>query len=42
MKILVDANVILDVLLERTPFFVAGTQILGSSNGDELLHILLK
>ena len=31
MKILVDANVALDVLLERHPFYIAGAQILSLS-----------
>jgi len=39
MKILVDANVILDVLLERQPFYVSGVQILGLSKGGIELFI---
>ena len=33
MKILVDANVALDVLLERQPFYISGVQVLGLSKG---------
>jgi predicted nucleic-acid-binding protein len=33
MKILIDANIALDVLLERQPFCIAGAQILGLSKG---------
>jgi hypothetical protein len=33
MKILIDANIALDVLLERPAFYVAGTQVLGLSKG---------
>ena len=38
MKILIDANIALDVLLERQPFFASGVQILALSKGNiELL-----
>ena len=33
MKILVDANIALDVLLQRHPFYISGTQVLGLSKG---------
>jgi len=33
MKILIDANVALDVLLERQPFYVSGVKILSLSKG---------
>ncbi|MDR1837004.1 MAG: PIN domain-containing protein [Treponema sp.] len=33
MKILVDANIALDVLLERQPFYVSGVKILSLSKG---------
>ena len=33
MKILIDANVALDVLLERQPFYVSGTKVLSLSKG---------
>jgi len=33
MKILIDANVILDVLLERQPFYLSGAQVLSLSKG---------
>jgi putative cofactor-binding repeat protein len=33
MKILIDANIVLDVLLERQPFYIAGAQVLGLSKG---------
>ena len=33
MKILIDANIALDVLLERQPFCVTGAQVLGLSKG---------
>jgi len=33
MKILLDANVALDVLLERHPFYISGLQVLGLSKG---------
>ena len=33
MKILVDANVALDVLLKRQPFYASGVKILGLSKG---------
>ena len=37
MKILIDANVALDILLERHPFYVTGIQVLGLSKiGIEL------
>jgi predicted nucleic acid-binding protein len=39
MKILIDANVALDVLLERQPFYVSGIQILGLSKGGIELYI---
>ena len=39
MKILVDANVALDVLLERQPFCITGAQILGLSKGGFELFI---
>ena len=39
MKVLVDANIALDVLLERHPFCIAGTQILGLSKGGIGLFI---
>jgi len=39
MKILIDANVALDVLLERQPFHVSGSQILGLSKGGIGLFI---
>ena len=39
MKILVDANVALDVLLERQPFYITGSQILGLSKGGIELFI---
>jgi len=39
MKILIDANVALDVLLERQPFYVLGSQILGLSKGGIGLFI---
>ena len=39
MKILVDANVALDVLLERHPFYIRGAQILGLSKGGIELFI---
>ena len=35
MKILIDANVALDILLERQPFYTFGIQVLGLSKGDE-------
>ena len=34
MKILVDANIALDVLLERQPFYVSGVRVLGLSKGN--------
>jgi len=38
MKILIDANIALDVLLERHPFYSSGVKILGLSKGGiELL-----
>jgi predicted nucleic acid-binding protein len=38
MKILIDANIILDVLLERHPFCISGAQVLSLSKGGiELL-----
>jgi predicted nucleic acid-binding protein len=33
MKILIDANVALDVLLERQPFYVSGLKVLSLSKG---------
>jgi len=33
MKILIDANVALDVLLERQPFYISGAKVLGLSKG---------
>ena len=39
MKILIDANVALDVLLERQPFYISGIQILGLSKGGVRLYI---
>ena len=37
MKILIDANIALDILLQRQPFYVAGIQILGlAKSGIEL------
>jgi len=39
MKILVDANVALDVLLERQPFFASSVKILGLSKGGIGLFI---
>ena len=39
MKILIDANIALDVLLERQPFYVSGIQILGLSKSGIELYI---
>ena len=39
MKILVDANVALDILLQRQPFYVTGIQILGLSKSGIELYI---
>ncbi len=39
MKLLVDANVVLDVLLERPAFCMSGTQILGLSQGGVELFV---
>ena len=39
MKILVDANVALDVLLERQPFFDSSVKVLGLSKGGIELFI---
>ena len=39
MKILIDANVALDILLERQPFYISGIQILGLSKGGIDLYI---
>jgi predicted nucleic acid-binding protein len=39
MKILIDANVALDVLLERKPFYVSGVRVLGLSKGGIELFI---
>jgi predicted nucleic acid-binding protein len=38
MRILIDANIALDILLERQPFYISGIQLLGLSKGGvELL-----
>lgn len=39
MKILIDANIALDVLLERQPFCDAGTKVLGLSKGGVELFL---
>ena len=39
MKILIDANVALDVLLERPEYYISGTKILGLSQGGVELFI---
>jgi predicted nucleic acid-binding protein len=39
MKILIDANIALDVLLERQPFYVSGVRVLGLSKGGIELFI---
>jgi len=39
MKILIDANVALDVLLERQPFYVSGAKVLGLSKGGVELFL---
>jgi predicted nucleic-acid-binding protein len=39
MKILIDTNIALDVLLERQPFYEMGTKILGLSKGGIELFI---
>ena len=39
MKILLDANIALDVLLERQPFYVSGARVLGLSKGGIELFI---
>jgi len=39
MKILVDANVALDVLLQRQPFYISGLKVLGLSKGGIELYI---
>ncbi|MDR0444664.1 MAG: PIN domain-containing protein [Treponema sp.] len=39
MKVLIDANVALDVLLERQPFCTAGVQVLGLSKGGVELFL---
>ena len=39
MKILIDGNIALDILLERQPFYVSGIQILGLSKSDIELYI---
>ena len=39
MKILIDANVALDILLERQPFYIYGIQVLGLSKGGFELYI---
>ena len=39
MKVLIDANVALDILLERQPFYISGIQILGLSKGGIGLYI---
>lgn len=36
MKILIDTNVILDVLMKRTPFFESSAQILRLCENDEI------
>jgi len=42
MKILIDANVALDVLLEREPFYISGAKVLSLSKGGiELFFPLL-
>ena len=39
MKILLDTNIALDILLERHPFYISGIQILGLSKGGIELYI---
>ena len=39
MKILIDANIALDILLQRQPFYVAGIQILGLTKSGIELYI---
>ena len=39
MKILIDANVALDILLERQPFYVTGMQVLGLSKSGIEIYI---
>ena len=39
MKILLDANVALDVLLQRQPFYISGLKVLGLSKGGIELYI---
>jgi predicted nucleic acid-binding protein len=39
MKILIDANIALDVLLERQPFYISGVRVLGLSKGGIELFI---
>ena len=39
MKILIGANIALDILLERQPFYVSGVQILGLSKSGIELYI---
>jgi len=39
MKILVDSNVALDVLLQRQPFYISGVKVLGLSKGGIELFI---
>ena len=39
MKILIDANIALDILLERQPFYISGIQIIGLSKGGVELYI---
>jgi len=39
MKILIDANVALDVLLERRPFCISGTKVLSLSKGNVELFL---
>ena len=39
MKILIDANIALDVLLERRPFYISGVRVLGLSKGGIELFI---
>ena len=39
MKILIDANIALDVLLMRNPFFISGAQVISLSKGGIELFI---
>ena len=41
MKILIDANVALDVLLERQPFYISGVRVLGLSKGGYTAQLIL-